>query len=145
MCMAYYIVLDTDNPGFSTYVNGAAIAEAADDLDSIANRLSLPDLDDFLSLSRVEVGKILEDEFPLNDIEEHWFNPAEGIVFFERLIKYLQHNPYAFKNVQAVLAELSEYQKVLYKAFQINAKWHLSLDFWIYSSNSLSRQLLPAV
>ena len=41
MGVANFIVFDNDEPGFETFVNGKAIALAANELDAIASRVGL--------------------------------------------------------------------------------------------------------
>lgn len=129
MSIAYYIVLDKNDQNVNTYVHSEEIARAADTLDAIATRLSMPTLDDFVSMSREELDDMLqaEDEIPV--MEPNWFSPAQGIVFFERLAKHLQANPNILDNANVVLHDLAAYQHVLRKALKIDARWHLGLDF----------------
>ncbi len=129
MSVAYYIVLDNGISGSNTFVHSRAIAKAADTLDHIAHKLSLPDIDDFLSMTSMELQRLLQEDLISPIQEESWFSPAEGIVFFERLAKHLLANPYVLDDASAVIRDLAEYQGVLQNARKINARWHLGLYF----------------
>ena len=49
MGVAYFIVLDNKEPGFETFVNGKAIARAAEAINALAPKLGLKTIDDLTS------------------------------------------------------------------------------------------------
>lgn len=128
MGVAYYIVLDCEEPGFDTFVNGKSIARETRRLDRIAKKLGVPKLDDFNTMSGDELADLLGEEIDLPEIEEQWFTADEGLAWAAALIQHIQANPGELKDSEGVLADLHDYQEVLGKAKAIGARWHLSLD-----------------
>lgn len=129
MSTAYYIVLDREEPGFDTFVNGKALAKAASALETLCAKLNLPNLDAFVSFSGDELGDLLDEPIDMPDTNETWFTPEEGLQCFSQLEAYLRDNPKAVKNSAAVLEDLGEFIAVLDKTQAIGARWHLALDF----------------
>ena len=129
MSTAYYIVLDREEPGFDTFVNGKALAKAATALNTLCDKFDLPSLDDYVNFSDDELGDLLDESIDIPDTDETWFTPEEGLQCFSQLEAYLRDNPKAVKNSAAVLEDLGEFIEVLDKAREIGARWHLALDF----------------
>ncbi len=128
MSLAYYIVLDNEEPGFETSVNGKALANE-DDLDSLCGKLGLMALDDFLTMSGDHISDLLGEDVELPEGEgEKWFTPEEGLEVFAALSAHIKANPKAVSNAAGCLRDLSEYTAVLENAKSIGAKWHLNLD-----------------
>ncbi len=135
MSVAYYVVLDVDDPGFETFVNGKAVARAADRLNALCAAQGLPPLDSFLGQSMDDFADFLDEDIPLPEGEdgaEKWFDPQEGIRLITALIAAIQANPAALggsaEAVEEVLEDLAEYQAVLAQAAAIKARWYLALD-----------------
>jgi hypothetical protein len=126
MGAAYFIVLDNEEPGFETFVNGKAIARASDSIRSICDKLDLTSIDDLTSFGA------LDEEFDVpeecRETSTPWFEPREGIEWVGALYEYIEANPSSVKDPDHVLAELDEYEAVFKKAAKIGAKWHLELD-----------------
>ena len=129
MSVAFYIVLDNDEPGFDTFVNGKALAKEIRKLDAICEKLGLPKFDDFVSMSADDIAEFVEDDTELPAMEEKWFDAEEGLKFVNALITHIRTNPNNIKNLKKILEELWEYADVLSKAKVIGAKWHLAIDF----------------
>ena len=135
MSVAYYIVLDVEDPGFETFVNGKAVARAADRLNTLCAAQGLPPLDSFLGQSMDDFADFLDEDIPLPDGEdgaEKWFDPQEGIRLITALSAAIQANPAALgvaaEGVAEVLEDLEEYRAVLAQAAAIEARWYLALD-----------------
>lgn len=131
MSLAYYIVLDNDNPGFETFVNGKAVARAAEALDGVCDELNLPPLDHFLGESLEDLGDLLGMKLDLpqgEDAGAKWFDAGEGIALMDALIAHLQANPQVLTATAEVLEDLAEYRALLDQARAIGAKWHLAID-----------------
>ena len=81
MSAAYFVVLEDANPGFSTFVNGKAIAKAAANINRIARMLGVKTLDDFVSSELTEYFDDEEDDFhgTVADVHTVWFDAAEGL------------------------------------------------------------------
>lgn len=67
MSVAFYIVLDTEEPGFETFINGKALALESKKLDAISQSLGVPTFEDFISMSADDIADMLGD-----DIEIFW-------------------------------------------------------------------------
>jgi len=135
MSVAYYIVLDVEDPGFETFVNGKAVARAAEGLNALCQAQGLPPLDSFLGQSMEDFADFLDEDIALPEGEdggEKWFDPEEGIRLITALSAAIQANPAALgvaaEGVAEVLEDLEEYRAVLAQAAAIEARWYLALD-----------------
>jgi hypothetical protein len=128
LSVAFYIVLDNDEPGFETFVNGKSLAHEAEKLDGISKKLGLSTFDDFIAMSADEIEDLLGEDVEIPEQEEKWFTADEGLAFVDAMSKYIRANPTSVKDQQAVLADLEEYADVFSKAKGIGARWHLNLD-----------------
>jgi len=127
MGTAYTIVLDHEDPGFDTLVKGAAVAGASIELLAVCDRLGLPALGRFLTLSSKEIDDLLAEDIQIPASEEAWFAPDEGLKVIDALAGHLRANPQDVNDVQGVLEDLAECADVLTRARSIGAKWHLDL------------------
>ncbi len=83
MSVAYYMVLDADEPGFDTFVNGKAVAHATDELDALCHQNGLQTLDSFMGQSMDEFSDMLGEDVELPEGEDgdagggdrKWFVP----------------------------------------------------------------------
>jgi len=131
MSLAYYIVLDNENPGFDEFVNGKAIARRAHELDELCERLGLPYLDSFMGQSLAELEELLGEPLNLpsgNGDTRQWFEPREGLAVVESIIQHMQYHPRPRDDFFELLEDLNEYRTVLQKASEIGARWHLAVD-----------------
>lgn len=129
MSVAYYIVLNNEEPDFDTFVNGKSLARAVEQIDVICGKLGIRNFDDFLTMSADDIADMLGEDIELPEGEgEKWFTADEGIAFFASLVDHIRANPADVKNPEGVLDDLAEYNEVLQKAKGIGAKWHLNLD-----------------
>jgi hypothetical protein len=128
MSVAYYIVLDDDEPGFDTFVNGKALAHEKK-LESLCKKLGLKTFEDFLNMSEDDISDMLGEDVELPEGEgEKWFKPKEGLAFVSALASHIKANPKAVKDAEGCLEDLAAYADVFEKAKGIGAKWHLNLD-----------------
>lgn len=131
MSLAYYIVLDNDEPGFETFVNGKAVAHSAEELDTLCGHLGLPILESFMGQSLDDLEDLLGEDLDIPDGEDgeaKWFAPRDGVAMITPLISHLKNHPDAFPSAEDVLEDLEEYRAVLEQADSIGAKWHLAMD-----------------
>ncbi len=147
MSVAYYIVLDTEEQGFDTFVNGKAVAHAADELDALCSQNGLQTLDSFMGQSMDEFADMLGEGDDDDDEEgedesgeslesdergvrgdEKWFAPSDGLTAINAIIAAIERNPSALSDPDAVLEDLEEYKAVLERAQAIEAQWLLALD-----------------
>lgn len=144
MSLAYYISLDNKEPGFDTFVNGKAVAHAAEKLDEICAISGLPPLDSFLGQSSDELAEMLGDDFDENEdgfskdeaassekegFDEEWFEAEKGISFIDALIAAISQHPAILPEPTGIIDDLNEYKTVLQQTQAIHAKWHLAIDF----------------
>jgi hypothetical protein len=130
MSVAYYIVIDNEEPGFETFVNGKAVAHAIEELDALSAKEGLGKLEDFMGQSADELADMLDEDIDLPEGSEEnlWFEPDDGIALVDALSAKIQANPESLSEPDDVLSDLAEYKDVLLQAKNINAKWHLALD-----------------
>ncbi|MBM4256015.1 MAG: hypothetical protein FJ147_08975 [Deltaproteobacteria bacterium] len=126
MSVAYFIVLDNENPGFDTFVNGKSLAKEAQSLSAICERLGLPRFDDFLSVDPGEWDEEGADD--PGAFSHSWYSADEGLSLVTALRDYITQHPTTVKKAKSVLADLSEYVEVFAAAKKIGAKWHLEID-----------------
>ena len=134
MSAAFFIVLDNQNPGFNTFVNGKAVAREAESLNEVAASLGLPELWDFFSYEPEEALAVSEmcdgDPAEVGELQAaEWFEPEEGLHWVETTRQHLIADESVVRDVRSVLDELDEYEAVLRKAKNIGAKWRLLIDF----------------
>ncbi len=124
MSLAYYIVLDNDDPGFDPFVNGKFLAKEARRVNKAAKKLGLKRLDDLTSYEEIA------DEFGIEGDaqQDMWFAAEEGIAWTEALIDRFREEPKLLKNPDGVIADLEECLGVLQKAEEIGARWRFSMD-----------------
>jgi hypothetical protein len=136
MSTAFFIVLDKEDPGFDTMVNGKFLSRDSKGLGKVARSLGIPTLDDYVSYSPDEARAMMADLGTDPDTiesmdlpEQKWFQPQEGLDLVTKLTAHLQANPSAVKNAIGVLADLQEFKEVFEKARLINARWNLQVDY----------------
>ena len=129
MSVAYYIVLDNDEPGFSTFVEGKAVARAIEELDAICEEAGLETLESFMGQSVADYADRDEDEPPDGAEDDMlWFEPEDGIIFFDALIAKIEESEEDLNLPDGVLDDLIEYRQVLIGANEIGAMWYLAMD-----------------
>ncbi len=142
MGAALYIVLNTDAPGFDTYVDGHDLSRADEELGKLAEKLGVASLMSFFSMNPADALAEAEqfntgltaETVP----EEEWFAPAEGLATVRALIAYLDDHPGAIPESRGVTLELVGFQHLLEEAENRGLRWHLAVD--IESSEVLQRQ-----
>lgn len=128
MSLAYYIVLDDEDPGFDTFVNGKALAHE-DGLNELCAALGLKSFDDYLTMSGDELSDLLGEDIELPEGSgEQWFDADEGLRWIEALAAHIRANPSAVTDAEGCLSDLEEYADVLKKTAAAGAHWHLSID-----------------
>jgi len=128
MSIAYYIVLDHEEPGFDTFVNGKYLAHE-NKLEVLCHSLGLKTFEDFLTMFEEDISEILGEDIELPEGEgQQWFTPEEGLAWVSALASHIKANPTSVTEPQGCLDDLAEYAEVLNKAKEIGAKWHLNLD-----------------
>jgi len=135
MAASLYIVVEGDDPGFDTFVNGQALARNEDSLERLAERLGVRPLLEYFSADENSMALLLEQgagnpEWARNLPEPQWFGAGDGRLTVSALIDFLAANPAAFgSETQPVLSELHEYERVLRKTAQRGLRWHLAVSW----------------
>jgi hypothetical protein len=131
--VALYIVLERQIPGFDHHVNGNALGRAGKLLDVLAKKAGTKPLMQFFSASPEEVsefaashGRASEENatvFP----PERWFSAEEGLVAVRALKETARTE--RIDNLDKVIADLDEFERVLIGAKEHRVGWHLAVDF----------------
>ena len=135
MAASMYIVVEGEDPGFDTYVNGRSLAANEDALEKIAHRLNVKPLLDFFSADVNSMALLLDEgagdaELVKTLPPPQWFLPNDGLVTVQALLKEFRQNPTLLGSATlTVVAELEEYENVLKKAAQRKSRWHLAVSW----------------
>ncbi|MGI9263210.1 MAG: hypothetical protein ACR2QR_14285 [Woeseiaceae bacterium] len=121
MSVAYFVVLNSDDPGFDAFVDGKMLAQQLDDVNAIAAGLGLKALEDYAFQDLSEFGG--------PDMDVQWFDADEGINWACSLKQHLQDNPDGIGDTGDVVEDLNDYLRVFEEAKRRGLKWHLELDF----------------
>lgn len=130
-----YIVVEGDDPGYDTFVNGRAIARNEDGLERLAVSLGSQPLIEFFSADENSMALLIEegagDPKLLSKLPPpQWFPARNGLETVLTLLKHLQTEPGALGSEgEFVCEELREYATVLRKAMDRNLRWHLSVSW----------------
>lgn len=141
MSLALFIVLDDPEPGFDTFVDGKALASAADDLNDLCEEEGLAPLDSFVGQSESELEGFSDDRRDENEDDDDpwgqedaedeadWWDAAEGVAWINAVMELIEENPDALDDADGVLADLGEFLHVLEKAQAARIRWHFAWDF----------------
>jgi len=109
MSVAYYIVLDNDEPGFDTFVDGKSVAHAIDEIDALCDEGGLAKLDSFMGQSADDFADLLGEDVKFSEGEESdslWFEPQAGVELLDALMEQIEQNRDALDAPDQVLADL---------------------------------------
>jgi len=135
MAASLYIVVEGEDPGFDTFVNGQALARNEDALEKLAERLKVKPLLEFFSADENSMALLLEQgagnpTWARCLPEPQWFDASDGLLTIRTLIGFLAATPAALgSETQPVLFELREYERVLHKTAQRELHWHLAVSW----------------
>lgn len=121
MSAAYFIVLDSDEPGFDSFVDGKMLTKRVRAVNKIAKRLGLKMFEEYAFQDLSEFGG--------PDIEPEWFDGTEGANWTSAILQQLRDNPKAVPDIDAVIKDLEDYLRVFEEADKRGLMWHLELDF----------------
>ncbi len=128
-------MVEGEDPGFDTFVNGHALARHEADLEELARELGVPPLLDFFSADRNSMAALLEQgagdpAWTQTLPEPQWFTPSEGLLTVRALYEHVARNPLSFGPTTAVLIEeLGSYRRVLEKSASRGLRWHLAVSW----------------
>ena len=135
MAASLYIVVEGEDPGFDTFVNGRSLARNEEALERLAAAQQLTPLLEFFSADENSMALLLEQgtgkpEWAQNLPQPQWFSPAEGLATVCVLIDFLAMNPGILgSETLPVLSELREYERVLRKTEAYGLRWHLAASW----------------
>lgn len=135
MAASMYIVVEGDDPGFDTFVNGRALARNEDPLERLAIHLGVRPLIDFFSADDNAMALLLDEGAGDPDLQgrllpPQWFNGAEGLATVSPMLQALQDDPALIGSEgEFIREELEEYETVLRKVTDRGMRWHLAVSF----------------
>jgi hypothetical protein len=135
MAASLYIVVEGEDPGFDTFVNGRSLARNEEALDRLAATLRITPLLDFFSADQNSMALLLEQgtgkpEWAKNLPQPQWYSPTDGLAAVRALVDFLTANPGAIgSETLPVLSELREYERVLSKTALYGLRWHLAASW----------------
>jgi hypothetical protein len=135
MGASLYVVIEGDDPGFDTFVNGHALARNEDALEKLAEDLQVAHLLDFFSADVNSMALLEEEGYKLPTRPERlpppqWFSADDGLVTVTALQEHLEANPAQLgEDTQVAIKELEQYMTVLEKAASRNLRWHLAVSW----------------
>jgi len=121
MSTAYFIVLDSEEPGFDPFVDAKMLTKRLRAVNKVARGLGLKQFEDYAFQDLSDFGG--------PEMETEWFDAAEGRSWASRILQHIRENPMSVKDVDAVAADLADYVRVFEEADKRGLKWHLELDF----------------
>lgn len=130
-----YIVVEGEDPGYDTFVNGRALARNEDALERLALSLGARPLIDFFSADENSMALLIEegagDPTLLSKLPPpQWFAAATGLETVRALLNHLRQQPGDLgSDSELVREELEEYATVLQKAADRDLRWHLSVSW----------------
>jgi hypothetical protein len=135
MAASMYIVVEGEDPGFDTYVNGRALARNEDAVERLALRLGVKPLIEFFSADENSMSLLIEEGAGnpqlMNKLPPpQWYSAVDGLVTVEALVSALEHEPQQLGSEgEQVLSELLEYRRVLRKTRDREMRWHLAVSW----------------
>ena len=133
MSAALYIVLEKPIEGFKHFVNGKALAHASELLDTLAKKIGTKPLMNFWSAAPEELNGMAEDLGVTMKVNarpfssERWFAATDGLATVQALRAAASAEKIV--NLERVLADLDEFERVLNEANEKGVGWHLAVDF----------------
>jgi hypothetical protein len=133
MSAALYIVLERPIEGFDHFVNGKALARANELLDALAEKIGTKPLMKFWGADPDELSEIAEDlgvtvkanAKPIPS--EQWFPAVEGLATVQGLRAAAKAEQ--IEDLEKILADLDQFERVLNEAKEHGVGWHLAVDF----------------
>ncbi len=130
---AIFPVLDKEINGIDiSSVSGKMINLFEPELSAVATEAGLASIMSFFGANPFEYFD--EEEFETLELSEadsgeKWFEPRDGLQVFEFLIDYLRNNKSMFGDENDdVIYDLENFRKVLQKAQEFGAKWHVEIE-----------------
>ena len=135
MAASMYIVVEGEDPGFDTFVNGRSLARHEDALEKLALRQGVRPLIEFFSADENSMALLIEEGAGDQELlrrlpPPQWYSPTDGLKTVQALLQALQDEPQQLGTEgKQVISELKEYQEVLEKASERKMRWHLAVSW----------------
>jgi hypothetical protein len=133
MSVALYIVLERGDLDFDHHVAGKALGRAGRLLDVLAVKAGTAPLMKFFSASPKEMHEFIashevgSQEMAPPIPPERWFPAIDGLVTIRGLREAAKTEK--IHNLEKILADLDEFERVLKAAEEQGVSWHLAVDY----------------
>lgn len=130
-----YIVVEGEDPGYNTFVNGRLLARYEGAIEKLALEIGVKPLLEFFSADETSMALLIEEGGGNPNLLKHlpppqWYRAEEGLRTLEALIVRLSADPQQLGSEgTAVLGELLEYETVLRKTAERGLRWHLAVSW----------------
>ena len=130
-----YIVVQGEDPGFDTFVNGRSLARHEDALEKLALNVGVRPLIEFFSADENSMALLIEEGAGNQDLlrrlpPPQWYRADDGLTTVRALLDTLRDEPQQLGSEGArVLSELEEYARVLEKTRERGLRWHLAVSW----------------
>ena len=130
-----YIVVEGEDPGFDTFVNGRSLARHEDALEKLALSRGTRPLIEFFSADENSMALLIEEGAGNEDLlrkmpPPQWYSPIDGLRSVRTLVGALAQEPQMLGTEGGqVLGELREYERVLAKTEDRGLRWHLAVSW----------------
>jgi hypothetical protein len=135
MAASMYIVVEGDDPGYDTFVNGSSLAQHEDAVERLTLRLGVRPLIEFFSADENSMALLIEEGGGNPDLLQklpptQWYPASDGVATVKALVQSLREEPQQLgPEGPLVLAELEEYARVLKKTEERGLRWHLAVSW----------------
>ncbi len=135
MAASMYIVVQGEDPGFDTFVNGRSMARHEDALERLALDVGVRPLIEFFSADENSMALLIEEGAGNQELlrrlpPPQWYTARDGLLTVRALIETLRREPQQLGSEgQRVLSELEEYARVLEKTESRGLRWHLAVSW----------------
>jgi hypothetical protein len=135
MAASMYIVVEGEDPGFDTFVNGRSLARHEDALERLALKLGVRPLIEFFSADENSMSLLIEEGAGNQELlrrlpPPQWYSPGDGLKTVQALVDALEEEPQQLGTEgEQVLGELLEYARVLEKTRDREMRWHLAVSW----------------
>jgi hypothetical protein len=136
MGAALYIILDAEEPGFETGVDGKILSQNSEALDRFATELGVTPLMSFFSVDPRgnDVRDFFDDEDEidpelLQPPEVTWFAPEDGLKTVRSLLGHVEGHPQEWHRTDDLISDLRRFEDILSRAADAGHRWHLAVDY----------------
>lgn len=130
-----YIVVEGEDPGYDTFVNGRALARYENAVERLALELGARPLLEFFSADESSMALLIEEGAGNPELlsrlpPPQWFRAHDGLETVRILVGALEDDPHQLGSEgPEVLGELQEYAEVLRKTAERGLRWHLAVSW----------------